>query len=570
MSHVEALSQQMELIAESLRVFIELTTLAIPHIKSHPSFAYKTAPCHWQTKTASSASYDSTNRQSRSETSPEATTIQSHLLFLNPRKLSTMSCSTATSWMVPDNEYYTKTEDYALVGESARLIRSEIDQANNYVAEPPSRPLYYGEILHRQRHEPPYEFACPISHMIYADVDDSNPSHERDMKELQSKEQKLEDAWEHREAKMADAGRALCIYLGEAWKGRFPPHTAEEAPFLEEAWRRHCPDIAKGERMPPDALQAMFLEWKMGQAFEHFEDMAAHRQTPDSKVLNYIFGAGHEHREQLMHMISGQSFSPTKRPVMLLVDIFDSRQSPTPGVKTGWMIAYSILNQNIIIKPFYSDKDHHPLTSSWSHSIVDNGVSCVSTPLDFIKAYHLLAHKIPNTTIHDHIESGGDLLLKEPLLAFRMLVHSLAAKWVLRHWSGLISHWCETLEESTALRNSTKDACKKIRKYLDQIPFPVVAKMKPAEVDKKVVVGPFADLEWTLEEMEDGFRAGAVAAQEIGEEKIAKNVATLYEKVMEMVKAFNENPRGDFCAWEMVQRDEVEQVEEKMGNAKLL
>jgi len=471
--------------------------------------------------------------------------------------------------MVPDDEYYTKTEDYALVGESARLIRSEIDQANNYVAEPPSRPLYYGEILHLQRHEPPYEFACTISHMIYADVDDSNPSHERDIKELQSKEQKLEDAWEHREAKMADAGRALCIYLGEAWKGRFPPHTAEEAPFLEEAWRRHRPDIAKGERMPPDALQAMFLEWKIGQAFEHFEDMAAHRQTPDSKVLNYIFGAGHEHREQLMHMISGQTFSPTKRPVMLLVDMFDSRQNSTPGVKTGWTIAYDILNQNIIIKPFYSDNDHHPLTSSWTHPFVDNGVSCVSTPLEFIKAYHLLAHKIPNTTIHDHIESGGDLLLKEPLLAFRMLVHSLAAKWVLRHWSGLISHWCETPEESTALRNSTKDACKKIRKYLDQIPFPVVAKTKPAEVDKNVAVGPFADLEWALEEMEDGFRAGAVAAQEIGEEKIAKNVAAMYEKVMEMVKAFNENPRGDFCAWEMVQRDEVEQVEEKMGNVKL-
>lgn len=471
--------------------------------------------------------------------------------------------------MVLDDEYYTKTEDYALVGESARLIRSEIDQANNYVAEPLSRPLYYGEILHLQRHEPPYEFACPISHMIYADVDDSNPSHERDIKELQSKEQKLEDAWEHKESKMADAGRALCIYLGEAWKGRFPPHTAEEAPFLEEAWRRHCPDIAKGERMPPDALQAMFLEWKMGQAFEHFEDMAAHRQTPDSKVLNYTFGAGHEHREQLMHMISGQAFSPTKRPVMLLVDMFDSRQSPTPGVKTGWMIAYSILNQNIIIKPFYSDKDHHPLTSSWSHPIVDNGVSCVSTPLDFIKAYHLLAHKIPNTTIHDHIESGGDLLLKEPLLAFRMLVHSLAARWVLRNWPGLIGHWCETPEESTALLRSTKDTYKQIRTYLGQIHYPLVAKTKPAEEDKKVVVGPFADLEWTLEEMEDCFRAGAVAAQEIGEEKIAKNVAALYEKVTEMVKAFNENPRGDICAWEVVQRDELEQVEEKLGDVKL-
>lgn len=472
--------------------------------------------------------------------------------------------------MVPDDEYYTKTEDYALVGESARLIRSEITQANNYVAELPPRPLYYGELLHLQRHEPAYEFACPSNHMIYADVDDSNPSHEREIKELQSKEQKLEDAWEHREVKMADAGRALCIYLGEAWKGRFPPHTAEEAPFLEEAWRRHCPETAKDQKMLPEALQAMFLEWKTGQAFEHFKDMAAHRVTPDSSVLNYIFGAGHEHREQLMHMISGQTLSPTKRPVMLLVDIFDSRQNSTPGVKTGWTIAYNILNQNLVIKPFYSDKDHHPLTSSWSLPVVDNGVSCASTPLEFIRAYHLLAQKIPETTVHDHIESSDDLLLKEPLLAFRMLVHSLAAKWVLRHWAGLIAHWCGTPKESTTLRNSTKDAYKKIRSYLGEIPYPLVPKTKPAEGDKKLVVGPFAELEWTLEEMEDCFRAGAVAAQEIGEEKIAKNVAVLYEKVMGMVKAFNENPRGDICASEMVERDEVEQVGEKMGDVKLL
>lgn len=569
MSHVEALSQQLEVMAESLHGCIELTTLTVPHIKSRPCSISNTFLRHWQTEKTSLASYNFTGRQSKFGTSPEATKIRSHPL-LNPSKRSSMPCLTATSWMVPDDEYYTRTEDYALVGESARLIHSEITLANNYVAELPPRPLYYGELLHLQRHEPAYEFANPSGHMIYADVDDSKPTHKRDIKELQSKEQKLEDAWEHREAKMADARQALCVYLGEAWKGRFPPHTAEEAPFLEEAWRRHFPETAEDQRMPPDALQAMFLEWKMGQAFERFEDMAAHREAPDTSVLKYIFGAGHEHREQLMHMISGQALSPTKRPVMLLVDMFDSRQVSTPGVKTGWMIAYNILNQNIIIKPFYGDKNHHPLTLSWSLPVVDNGVSCASTPLEFIRAYHLLAQKIPNNTIHDHIESGGDLLLEEPLVAFRMLVHSLAAKWVLRHWPGLIAHWCETPKESAALRTSTKDAYKKIRSYLGEIPYPLVPKTKPAEMDKKIVVGPFAELEWTLEEMEDCFRAGAVAAQEIGEQKIAKNVAVLYEKVMEMVKAFNENPRGDVCAWEMVQRDEVEEVEEKMGDVKLL
>ena len=472
--------------------------------------------------------------------------------------------------MVPDDEYYTKTEDYALVGESARLIRGEIDQANNYVAEPPSRPLYYGELLHLQRHQPAYEFACPSDRMIYADVDDSNPSHKQDIKELRSKEKKLEDTGEHREAGMADAAAALCVYLEEAWKGRFPPHTAENAPFLEEAWRRRAPQADKDKRMPPDALQAMFREWKMGQAYEHFQEMAAQAQIPDSKVLDYIFGAGHEHREQLMHLISDQELPPTKRPVMLLVDMFDSRQNSTPGVKTGWTIAYDILNQNIIIKPFYSDKDHHPLTSSWSHPVAEDGVSCVSTPLDFVRAYHLLVHSVPNTSMHDCLESGADPLPKDPSVASRMLVHSLAAKWILRHWAGLIGHWCKTPEESTALFRSTRDACKQIRVYLGRIHYPLVAKTKPAEEDKKIMVGPFAELEWTLEEMEDCFREGAVAAQRIGEEKIAKNVAVLYEKIIGMVKAFNENPRGDFCTWEMVQPDDVEEVEEKMRNVKLL
>lgn len=364
--------------------------------------------------------------------------------------------------MVPHDEYYTKTEDYALVAESARLIRSEINQANNYVAEPPSRPLSYGELLHLQRHEPAYEFACPSNHMIYADVDDSNPSHDQDIKALRSKEKKLEDTEERREAKMADAEEAFCIYLGEAWKGRYPPHTAEDAPFLEEAWKRRAQETGTDEKMPPDALQAMFREWKIGNAYERFKEMAAHGVTPDSTVLNYIFGPGHEHREQLMYMISDQKLSPTKRPVMLLVDMFDSRQNSTPGVKTGWAIAYDILSRNIIIKPFHSDKDHHPLTSSWSGPVIDDSVSCKLTPLEFIKAYHLLVHSIPNTSMHDRPESGGDLLPEKPSDALGMLVHSLASKWVLRHWPGLIGHWCETPEESTTLLTSTKDAYKRL------------------------------------------------------------------------------------------------------------
>lgn len=474
-----------------------------------------------------------------------------------------MSCAVATTWMLPHDEYYTQTEDYALVGESAKLIRAEIDQANNFVPAPRSKILYYNDLLRLQRDGSAYDFACAGNHMIFADVDDRNPNHEWNIKRLRSKEEKIKDDWDHRYAKTAEAQEALVIHLVEVWKAQVLSHTAKDAPFPKEACETETPSSVEEMQLPHVELQAMFYEWKKVEAIEYIESMAEQRQTPDSVILNYIFGAGHEYREELMHIFSGQALSPSRRPVMLLIDIFDSRQSSMPGVKSGWTLAYDVCKSQIIIKAFFSDKVHHPLTSSWSDPIVEDGVSCILSPLELIKAYHSLAQNITNghvDRIHGLGEGGTNFDSENSFLAFRMLVHTLAVKWVLRHWSGLIRYWCKNREESATLLKCTKVACKNIKAYLRLIPFPEIAKTKTVQWERKTVVHPFAELEWALEEMEDYFRWSAVGAQEVGEGKIAVNVAVLYEKLVGMVKAFNADPRMDMSAREVGEEKAVGHV----------
>ena len=432
-----------------------------------------------------------------------------------------MVCHTADGWMVLDQEYYAKTEDYALVGESAKLIRWEIDEANNSIVPLLSTSLSYGDVLHLHRSFPVYDFASQGNRLIYADVDDSNPEHEKQVKELRSTEQELDRAYE----KAIEAEGVLATHLGEAWKDRIAPRSIEETTWDQEH----------------------FLLYKKTKAMEIFDDMRQQHAAFDSKLVNYIVGAGHEYCREILDFLSVQDLSPNKRPVMLLIDIVDSLQSQVPAAKEGWVLAYDITKQQIIIKPFFSSKDRHPLTSPWIAPVVHDLVSLSISPILFVYEYTGLGQKTISDEVLNEINQplDKDLQPDQQRMAFRMLVHTIAIRWVFRHWEGLISHWCQTPEESATKFACAKDAYSRIKKYLALSRFPVVTKTEPAEKEKKTVVCPFEELEWQLVEMEDYFRAGAVGAKERGEEKIAENVVSLYERLLGMVKKFNEDPRAD-------------------------
>ena len=432
-----------------------------------------------------------------------------------------MVCQTADGWMILDQEYYAKTEDYALVGGSAKLVRWEIDEANNSIVPLPSKSLSYGDVLQLHRSFPVYDFASQGNRLIYADVDDLNPEHEKQVKELRSKEQELDCVYE----KATEAEGVLATYLGEAWKDRIPPRSIEETPLGQED----------------------FLLYKKAKAIEIFNEMRQQHAAFDTKLVNYIAGAGHEYRREIMDFLSVQELSPNKRPVMLLIDIVDSMQSQISAAKEGWVLAYDITKQQIIIKPFFSNKDRHPLTSSWTAPTVHDFVSTAMSPMLFAYEYTGLGQKtISNDVLNETDQSlDKDLEPEQQRMAFRMLVHSVVIKWVFRHWEGLISHWCQTPEESANKLASAKDAYSRIKKYLALSRFPIVTKTEPAEKEKKTVVCPFEELEWQLVEMEDYFRAGALGAKEKGEEKIAENVVSLYERLLGMVKKFNDDPRAD-------------------------
>lgn len=452
-----------------------------------------------------------------------------------------MTTLKAAAWEQPDQEYYAETEDYALVGESAKIIRAEIDEANRFVPRPGKEPQNYGDLGRLHQRVPAYDFLTAGNHIIYADVDDSDRFHEQKVKRERSEEQKL-DRWVHGDImsiseKARDAHVALSEYLIEAWKGRVFPDSVEQLDPDDDLKTRGIVD---------------FHNWKGQQLSEIFDEMQLEHAALDPKLINYIVGAGRDHRQELMYIASCQELNPNKRPVMLLISMVDSLQTDTPGTKKGWAIAYDVVAEQIIVKAFRSDAEHHPLTSSWAQPVVDDGVSFQQAPLDFVKNYIEMARGLSGGTPANKRESSNvgqarplRMVEVEPSLAFRMFVHTSVAKWVIRQWAGLIAYRSSSTEVSDALLKDMQEARSEIKFHLAFIPFSVPSIPETNEAHKKIVVHPFAELEWSLVEMEDYFRSSAIHAKETGEDKIARNVKVLYERMMMLVQAFNLNPRAE-------------------------
>ena len=239
----------------------------------------------------------------------------------------------------------------------------------------------------------------------------------------------------------------------------------------------------------------------------------------------------------------------------------DDMRNPYPGEMSGYAIGYDVLRDCLICKPFFSDKEHHPLASSWypdfSTRYPDDFVHfTLPTKLfidDFIRKSDALTFRLENGIIKElqpaesEKESGLAPYLdisNDESYPYILVTMATAAKFVDSHWSGLVECNTEATEENTdALYNKFVNARKNVKQGLRKIRVPVAAKIE--KEDKKVCLCAVEEIEWQLEEQEDYFRRCAVMAKEQGHSKVAENAAKLYEKVMDLLRAFNQDPEKD-------------------------
>lgn len=402
--------------------------------------------------------------------------------------------STAERWFVPDQEYYESISDYALVGQSTSAVRMVILFTNEMrfhisYAEDTFMSEYY-----RVYDEPCYEFAVK-GRLVYADVDDGDPAHKEKIYGEWAKEIPIEQESEKTIA-------AKKKFLDACVEGFYP---------TKDINRDDGEDVPRKDRERWTQNDLKTLIWK---------------GVIKAPIVSQILTAKSvEDKEEILNIMSDQTGRPTKRPVMVLINMIDSKQTTEVGETKGWAIGYDFIKELLVIKPFDSREGSHPLGGKWHGEVDPDGVSFSGTPLEFAKAYIELGKTVDAGSQDD---------------GFKMLVHTFAARWIHRFGADLAAAYGSDFHDDLL---AMKVATVKIKKAMEEIKFPVVEKNK--KEDGSDATQPFWSMLCMVQSAEGDLRTDAVAAKEQGEEKIAQNIAKLYEHIEKLLKAFNNDPSMD-------------------------
>ena len=412
-----------------------------------------------------------------------------------------MSSDTAPEWFLPNAKWNALTEDYALVNYPASEARDMIDEANvdsRLQMEGVKSPCecfdgkegdrlrcYAFEFMPRQA-EQAYV-------LIYADVDDTNAEH----KQMLLQRARSEELLEEEETCYAAIREDFINSLHEDPVERLMKRKSFE--LHDQKQKRETMEFSnnlfRGERRIKVEATDFLLK------LESAED-----------------------RQRFLHIISGKTRLKHKRPQMLLIRMIATEPTSWPDSTGGYAIAFDVLENKLIIKSYYCDGNTHPLTSAWKTAVEKDGINFYGTPLEF-------AHKF----IRGLTEYRGQIIYT------RLLVHAHAAKFLLDHWAALFRSVISR-EEASALEDEVRKIDAERTPMIKNYKFIIKRKDRVAERD---ILGYFVEIRnsFLLEEGELRFKA--IEAKNGGKEKVAKNAAKVYERLLSTVNAFLEDPHRE-------------------------
>lgn len=420
-----------------------------------------------------------------------------------------MSTPTSQRWFVPDPQYYRATGDYAVLGESRSAVQQITTSADDHATH------YF-----RQRcmlHDYPSSEELDSSEAPEAPGASKTPGTRITFRDMYL-------AAKHApHYSYAEPGRLL-----------YADVNAEDG--SHEAWVRDTWAVEAENEEGPDtvAVKEALLAYLKGKWRETNEDQWVDDAVAagirdghvDPDVVDYILGAaGKEEKNTLMRIVSGQTRQNTIRPVLLLVGLVENMQAAVDGETKGWVMGYDLVEGRLIVKPFEAKPGKLPLSGKWDTDAVDDGICFAGKPAEFAQGYLALDGK--GKSVQD---------------GFQMLVWSLAAKWIYSQWDGLA-------KEDQDLSFFTADTRERIRAHgknlaggMNKLEYPAAHQTSETE---KVAVEPFVFTQEMLALEEDAVRSAAVAIKQSGKEKVAENAAAVYERLSQMLAAFNKDPEAD-------------------------
>lgn len=400
--------------------------------------------------------------------------------------------SAADRWFVPDDEYHRTITDYAVVRRTAVSVRQDTLMLSKPIRTIDVNATFLDE-YRNTAFEMGYKFA-DNGKLVFADVNDEDPAHREKVYGEWAKEARIREEVDDKAGEMRELAKS-CV---DAWfsDDDFPP-TDDEGASRDERERWALEDLK--ELVDRGAVEAPII----------------------SKVIT---AKSVEDKEEILHLMSGQNGILTKRPVLTLISMIDSQQNTEVYETEGWVIGYDFIKELLVIKPFTSKGGRHPLAGKWHGDVAQDGVSFSGTPQEFAKAY---------------VELGKSVKADNKDDGFKMLVHTIAAKWIDSFETALVTAYGTDFHTDLL---AMKEAKVTIKETMKEIKFPAVKKKaKECGLDME----PFL---WMLNFLESGeptMRDVAAEAKERGEEKLAQNAAKLYDNIHKQIKAFNENPSLD-------------------------
>lgn len=386
------------------------------------------------------------------------------------------------------------TEDYALVGEAAEVIRQETMAYDNETVHEwaQEKPQYLGDRLAYVAYSSScYPFAQQ-GRLVYADVNQKDPAHIQKVYGILAKEPPLNG----NKDKDAVTKEIPVEFLTRRVRHRRDGDDNEDEDD-SQTMAEACLTRATHSSILNTLLVDFFIQLK------------------DKEAMRVLLG-----------VLSKQSMRQSPRPVMVLIGMIDKAKTDKRGLTEGWAIGYDFLKGELIIKPFVSKKGCHPLGDKWHDEAVDDGISFKGAPADFADQFMALCNQVGGKTT----EIDG----------LKLLVHTSAAEWIWQHWNGFSladpGKW--TLET----QKSIGDAVKEITSILDEREAAITEKAG----EQKRPMDAFEDFANRLAGGDQWFRLSALEARKSGNERAAQHAAEFYDRLAKDFKSFNENPDNQF------------------------
>ncbi|KAL8987658.1 MAG: hypothetical protein Q9177_003153, partial [Variospora cf. flavescens] len=355
--------------------------------------------------------------------------------------------STEERWFTAEHEWKAANFDYAVACWSTDYIRRDIslhDHSESHFDLESGASITFLDVHEEYCAGYGPFFTLTDDILVFSDVDQSNPDHEKELR-----------------AKIASTKP-----LGQP---------TEQSNAVKEKLVQHPRNIR------PDSVRSSHraslpLEVRESNLRNAIENPTG---AISRSVLDFITHLdSREEKHEALMLASGQAYLPAsiQRPVILLVSVIDTAQTTTIGESAGYIAAYDILADKLIIKRYVSNDTRHFLADNWFADLPPaDDIAFTGTPMDFVRKCLPFAQSLTAAdAAFPPTEASG----------FKYLVWADVTEWLWYHSPALSSTDKAADEEDRTLIAEFEQCCRssrELKQKFQDLPFPVQEKKKKKE-----------------------------------------------------------------------------------------